>query len=76
MIHESAKVGAGAELGPNVVVGPDCVIGDGVKISNSTIMGGTVVKAHSYIDGSIIGWKNTVGQWARVTGLTCTGEDV
>ena len=77
MQHESAKVSSvDTDIGPNVVIGAGCVIEDGVKISNSTIMAGTHVKAHSYIDGSIVGWKNTVGKWARVTGLTCTGEDV
>jgi mannose-1-phosphate guanylyltransferase len=76
IIHPSAKVEEGAELGPSVVIGANCHIAAGVKISNSTIFAGTKVHSHSYIDGSIIGWKNTVGKWARVTGLTCTGEDV
>lgn len=76
IIHPSATVEDGAELGPAVVIGPNCHIAAGVKISNSTIFAGTKVHSHSYIDGSIIGWKNTVGKWARVTGLTCTGEDV
>ena len=76
IIHESAVVDSGAQLGPNVVIGAGCKIAAGVKISNSTILAGTIVNAHSYIDGSIIGWKNTVGSWVRITNLTCTAEDV
>ena len=76
IVHPSAQVHPEAELGPSVVIGAGCKIGAGVKISNSTILAGTEVKEHSYIDGSIIGWKNTVGKWVRITGLTCTAEDV
>lgn len=76
IIHPSAKVDASAQLGPNVVVGSNCIIQAGVKILNSTILSGTVVKSHTLIEGSIIGWKNTVGSWVRLTGLTCTAEDV
>jgi len=76
IIHPTAKVEDGAVLGPNVVIGANCKIGTGTKIHNSTIMSDTIVHSHSYIDGCIIGWKNTIGKWARVTGLTCTGEDV
>jgi NDP-sugar pyrophosphorylase family protein len=76
IIHPSAKVEEGAELGPSVVIGANCHIAAGVKISNSTILAGTKVKANTYIDGSIIGWKNTIGSWVRITALTCTAEDV
>jgi mannose-1-phosphate guanylyltransferase len=76
IIHESAQVDASAVIGPNVVVGANCKIEAGVKIQNSTILAGTHVKAHTFIDGSIIGWKNTIGSWVRITGLTCTAEDV
>lgn len=76
IIHPTAVVGEDAILGPNVVIGEGCVIASGAKISNSTILAGTKVNAHSYIDGSIIGWKNTIGSWVRITNLTCTAEDV
>ena len=76
IIHPSAIVEEGAILGPNVVIGANCKIAAGTKISNSTILAGTTVNSHSYIDGSIIGWKNTVGSWVRITNLTCTAEDV
>lgn len=76
MIHPTAKVDKSAKLGPNVVIGPGCDIGAGVKISNSTILGETKVKPYTLIQGSIIGWKNTIGSWVRITKLTCTAEDV
>lgn len=76
IVHPSAKVEEGALLGPSVVIGANCHIAAGVKISNSTILSGTKVKANTYIDGSIIGWKNTIGSWVRITGLSCTAEDV
>lgn len=28
------------------------------------------------IEGSIIGWKNTIGRWVRIVGLTVSAEDV
>ena len=76
IIHPSAKVDETAVLGPNVVIGADCVIGKGVRIYNSAIFSGTTVHGYSLIEGSIIGWKNTIGSWVRITGLTCTAEDV
>lgn len=75
IVHPSAVVEEGAELS-NCVIGADCKIFAGAKISNSTILAGTKVHSHSYIDGSIIGWKNTIGKWVRITNLTCTAEDV
>lgn len=76
IVHESAEVDPSAQLGPNVVVGAGCKIGPGVRIRNSTIFDQTTVKGFSLISDSIIGWKNTVGSWVRITDVSCTGEDV
>lgn len=76
IIHDSATVDPSAVFGPNTCIGPNCVIEAGVKIENATVLGDTVVKAHSLIKGSIIGWKNTVGSWVRITNMTCTAADV
>jgi len=76
MVHETAQIDPTAQLGPNVVIGEGCRIGGGVRIRNATILGNTVVKPYTLISDSIIGWKNTVGSWVRLTGMTCTGEDV
>lgn len=58
------------------MVGAKCVIGPGCKIYNTTVMEGSKVLGYSLIEGSIIGWSNTVGKWTRISGLTVTGEDV
>lgn len=34
------------------------------------------MRDHSFVDGSIIGWKSTIGKWCRVTGLSVIAEDV
>ena len=76
IVHASAKVHASAQLGPNVVIGPNCEIGEGVRIRDSTILGGTKILSYTLITGSIIGWKNTVKSWCRITKMSCTAEDV
>jgi mannose-1-phosphate guanylyltransferase len=40
------------------------------------ILGSVQVFEHSYIDGSIIGWKSKIGKWSRLENLTLIGEDV
>lgn len=59
-----------------MVVGKGCNIGEGVRLRNCTIMSGTVCKPYSLVSDCIVGWKNTIGQWVRMTDVTCTGEDV
>jgi mannose-1-phosphate guanylyltransferase len=39
-------------------------------------MSGTTIQGFSLIEGSIIGWGNTIGKWVRINGLTVTAEDV
>jgi mannose-1-phosphate guanylyltransferase len=58
------------------VIGANCVIGPGCKIYNSSILARTKVLGFALIEGSIIGWSNTIGKWARINGLTVTAEDV
>jgi mannose-1-phosphate guanylyltransferase len=76
IIAEGATVDPTAIVGPNVVLGPGCSVGAGSKVQNSTLLAGAVVKNSSFVDGSIIGWKSTVGSWCRVTKLTVIAEDV
>jgi mannose-1-phosphate guanylyltransferase len=76
MVHPTATIDPSAIVGPNVVVGANCTIGAGVKIQNSTMLAGSTINAHTYFDGSILGWKSTIGSWVRVTGLTVIAEDV
>lgn len=76
LIDPSATVGRGCVLGPDVVIGPGCVVEDGVRLSRCTLLGGAVVRAHASVSGSIIGWKSSVGRWARVESGAVLGEDV
>ena len=63
-------------IGPNVVIGPNVIISEGVRIKDSTLLEGCIVKKYSFIEGSIIGWRSIIGSWTRVNGLTILGEDV
>jgi mannose-1-phosphate guanylyltransferase len=74
-VHSTAQIDETAVLGPNVVIGADCKIGAGVRIINSCVLSSTKINAHCYIKESIIGWKNNIGSWSRITGMSCTGED-
>lgn len=37
---------------------------------------GCTVKDHAWLHSSIIGWKSTIGRWARMEGVSVLGEDV
>jgi len=76
LVDPSSKVDPTAVLGPNVVIGANVVVGPGQKIYNTTVMEGTKIQGYGLIEGSIIGWGNTVGKWVRINGLTVTAEDV
>ena len=67
--HPSVKIGENCRLGPNVTIGPDVVIEDGVCIKRSTVLSGTVIKSHSWLDSCIIGWRCNVGKWVGGGGL-------
>lgn len=75
-IHPSAEVDPTSVIGPNVVIGERCRVGPGNKIYDATILSKTVIEGYSLVQGSIIGWTNTIGKWVRINGLTVTGEDV
>lgn len=74
--HPSAKISQSALIGPNVVIGPNCEVKDGARLSNTTLMDGSSVGSHSWINNSMIGWDSSVGKWCRVEGITVLGEDV
>ena len=76
MVHSTSKIDPSAVLGPNVVIGENCEIGPGARIYNSTVMAETKVLGFCLIEGSIIGWRDTIGKWVRVNGLTVLAEDV
>jgi len=59
-----------------VVIGENCVIGAGVRIYDATIFSETKIGDYTLIQGSLIGWKSTIGKWVRINGLTVIAEDV
>ena len=75
-IHPTAKVDPTAQIGPNVAIGADVVIGPGCRIYDSSILARTKIQGYTLIQGSIIGWDNTIGKWVRINGLTVTAQDV
>lgn len=76
VIDKTAKISNECLIGPNVVIGPGVTIEKGVRIKNAVIMDGTKVNEASYISESIIGWRNTIGKWVRIEGLSVFGEEV
>eukprot|EP01101_Sappina_pedata_P001304 TRINITY_DN1139_c0_g1_i2.p1 TRINITY_DN1139_c0_g1~~TRINITY_DN1139_c0_g1_i2.p1 ORF type:complete len:366 (+),score=150.77 TRINITY_DN1139_c0_g1_i2:111-1208(+) len=76
LIDPTATVKEGSLLGPNVVIGPNCIIESGVRLANTTVLEGSIVKGSSWVNNSIIGWRSTVGQWTRIENVTVLGQDV
>ncbi|CAD5124938.1 DgyrCDS13182 [Dimorphilus gyrociliatus] len=76
LVDKSAKIGNGCRIGPNVVIGPDVVVEDGACVKRSTLMKGSRVRSHAWLDNCIIGWKCSVGRWVRMEGVSVLGEDV
>lgn len=76
IIHPSAKVSDKCLIGPNVVIGPEVVVEEGVRIQSSTLLRGSRVRDHSWINRSIIGWFSSVGKWVRMENVSVLGEDV
>lgn len=66
LIHPTAKYGQNCRIGPNVSIGANVVIEDGVCIKRCTIMSNSIVRAHSWLDSCIIGWKCRIGKWVNV----------
>jgi len=76
LAHPSVKIGKGCRIGPNVVLGPGVVVEDGVRIKRSTVMDNSKVKAHAWMESTIVGWESTVGSWTRLENVTVLGKDV
>eukprot|EP00054_Salpingoeca_dolichothecata_P004359 m.30349 g.30349 ORF g.30349 m.30349 type:complete len:361 (+) comp14536_c0_seq1:39-1121(+) len=76
IVHPDAKIGKGCQIGPNVIIGPNVEIGDGVRLQRCSLLEGTIVKSHAWINSAIIGWRSVIGQWTRIEGVTVLGEDV
>ena len=62
-----------ANLGRTSSSGP-AVVEDGVRLVHPA--DGVRVCSHAVVMDSILGWRSTVGSWARVEGVFVLGEDV
>ncbi|VDO10310.1 unnamed protein product [Rodentolepis nana] len=76
LIHPSVKIGSECVIGPDVTLGPGVCIEDGVRIQDSAILSGAIIRSHSWLDGSIVGWNSDVGRWTRLENGTVLGERV
>jgi len=69
IIHKTAKIHPTAVLGPNVSIGKNVIVGKGVRVLHSIVLDGAEIKDHACVLFSVIGWKCTIGQWARIEGI-------
>ncbi|PAV79434.1 hypothetical protein WR25_10628 [Diploscapter pachys] len=76
LIDPTAVVGNDCKIGPNVVIGPKVHIEDGACLRDCTILVGSVIRCHSYINKSIVGRKCTIGRWVRIENVSVMGDDV
>ncbi|KAH3767438.1 GDPmannose pyrophosphorylase [Pelomyxa schiedti] len=76
LVDPTARLGDGCVIGPNVCIGPNCVVGEGARLNNTTMLEGSIVKAHAWVHTSIIGWKSVVGKWVRMENLSVLGKEV
>ena len=50
-------------MGPNVTIDKGCIVETGVRLKNVVLMKDVHVKAHSWINNSIVGWRSSIGKW-------------
>ncbi|XP_075795720.1 mannose-1-phosphate guanylyltransferase catalytic subunit beta isoform X2 [Pelodiscus sinensis] len=76
LVDPSAVIGENCSIGPNVTIGAGVVVEDGVRIKRCTILRGSRIRSHSWLESCIVGWRSAVGQWVRMENVTVLGEDV
>ncbi|GFZ47984.1 Mannose-1-phosphate guanyltransferase [Saitozyma sp. JCM 24511] len=76
LVDPTAEIDPTAVLGPNVVIGPGAKIGPGARLQRCVVLSNAVIRDHSWIANSIIGWNSNVGRWTRVENITVLGDDV
>ncbi|CDR00690.1 unnamed protein product [Oncorhynchus mykiss] len=59
----TAQIGENCTIGPNVTIGAGVVLEDGVRIKRCTVLKGSRVRSHSWLESCIVGWSSSVGQW-------------
>ncbi|KAK6318688.1 hypothetical protein J4Q44_G00098990 [Coregonus suidteri] len=76
VLDPAAQIGENCTIGPNVTIGAGVVLEDGVRIKRCTVLKGSRVRSHSWLESCIVGWSSSVGQWVRMENVTVLGEDV
>lgn len=76
LVDPTAKIGTNCSIGPNVTIGAGVVVEDGVRIKRCTVLKGSRIRSHSWLESCIVGWSSSVGQWVRMENVTVLGEDV
>ncbi|XP_015250901.1 PREDICTED: mannose-1-phosphate guanyltransferase beta [Cyprinodon variegatus] len=76
LVDPTAQIGENCTIGPNVTIGAGVVVEDGVRIKRCTVLKGSRVRSHSWLESCIVGWSSSVGQWVRMENVTVLGEDV
>uniref|UniRef100_A0A3P8YSZ8 mannose-1-phosphate guanylyltransferase n=1 Tax=Esox lucius TaxID=8010 RepID=A0A3P8YSZ8_ESOLU len=76
LVDPTAVIGQNCTIGPNVTIGAGVVLEDGVRIKRCTVLKGSRVRSHSWLESCIVGWSSSVGQWVRMENVTVLGEDV
>ncbi|KAF5746854.1 mannose-1-phosphate guanyltransferase alpha-like isoform X1 [Tripterygium wilfordii] len=84
-VHPSAKVHPTAKIGPNVSISANVRVGAGARLISSIVLDDVEIKENAVVLHSIVGWKSSLGKWARVQadgdynsklGVTILGEAV
>ncbi|KAK9119592.1 hypothetical protein Scep_017685 [Stephania cephalantha] len=65
-IHPSAKIHPTAKIGPNVSISANARIGPGARLISCIILDDVEIKENAVVIHSIVGWKSSIGKWARV----------
>ncbi|CAD5185725.1 unnamed protein product [Musa acuminata subsp. malaccensis] len=73
-IHPSAKVHVTAKIGPNVSVSANARIGAGVRLISCIILDDVDIKENAVVINCIVGWKSSIGRWARVQASLGEGD--
>lgn len=71
----TAKIGANCSIGPNVTIGAGVLIEDGVRIKRCTVLKGSRIRSHSWLESCIVGWSSSVGQWVSYHERQGLGRD-
>jgi mannose-1-phosphate guanylyltransferase len=75
LVHETARIHAGARLVPPVYVGPGAVVEDGARAGSLAVLGaGSQLARGALVESAVIGARATIGAASAVVG-SIVGDD-